>query len=102
MWDKYLGQGGRPALAETAETAEVVHALDVVGMAVGEDEMVDLPDVVVDALKTEFRGCIDLYVTTVHHNVDGGAGAPVPWIGKVDLHIVGLCDDGHALGRARS
>ena len=72
---------------------------DVVGMAVGEDEEVELPDPLAQALQPEFRRGVHLDVEPVHHDVDRGPGAAVARVRRgADRARAG--DHGHALGSA--
>ena len=82
-----IDRDGRAALVG-AELPEVVHAEHMVGMPVGEDERVDLPDVVLEALRAEFRRRVDLDMVPFDDHVDAGAGPPVTLVLQVQPRIV--------------
>lgn len=82
--------------AEVAEAAEVVHAEDVIGVAVGEEDTVHPSDVVGEALHAELLGGVHLEVKAVHDDMNAGAGAPVFGVGEVEARVL-ASDHGDAL-----
>ena len=82
-----IDRDGRPALVR-AELTEVIHAEHMVGMAMGQDERIDLANIVFQALRPELRGGVDLDVMALDDDVDARPGAPVPLVLQVQPRIV--------------
>ena len=80
----------RVAADQVAKPPQVVHADDVVGVSMREDEQVELGQVLPHALQSEFRRGVDLHVQPVHDDVEAGTRAPVARIGRrADRTIAG-------------
>jgi hypothetical protein len=71
-----IHRDGRPALVR-AELTKVIHSKHVVGVAVGQDERVDLSDIVLQALRPELRRSVDLNVVPLDDDVNARPGSPV-------------------------
>ena len=68
-------------------------------MAVGQDERVDLADIIFQALRPELRGGVDLDVMALDDDVDARPGAPVALVLQIQPRIV-MGGQGTALRRA--
>jgi hypothetical protein len=59
-----------------------------VSVAVGQDERIDLAHIVLQALRPEFRGSVNLDVMPFDNNMDARPGAPVAWVLQVETRVV--------------
>ncbi len=72
-----VGVDGEVAGVAKAERAEVVEAHDVVGVAVGVEDGVDVADAFAEGLRVEVGAGVDEDDVAVVRETDGGAGAAV-------------------------
>src|ERR1700728_4945263 len=77
-----IGVDGKIALNAKAERAQIVKAHDVVCVAMGVQDGVDVANAFAQCLRVKVRTCINQYDAAVVGETDRWARAPVVWIGR--------------------
>ena len=79
-----------------AEPPQIVHAQDMVGMSVSQDEGIDRGYFIPDTLLAKLRSCVDLDMQAAHDHMHARATPLVSRIGRT-THLAGTGDHGDAL-----
>ncbi|MDV7395388.1 hypothetical protein RZS08_28640, partial [Arthrospira platensis SPKY1] len=81
------------------KTPQVIHAQHMVGVAMCQNEGIDLRNVIMDALQAQLRRGIDLNCVPPHDNMDRATGAPIARVCQITAAL-GMRDHGNSLRSA--